>query len=169
MSEKNLESLSNRDDDEPVHIPADDDAGYRVGYKHPPRKTRFQKGKSGNPRGRPKGKTKKEPESLKDMIVRELSSSLRLPDGTKLRKREVFVKNLCMQALKKDPSAVKQVISILEGSSRRGLSERDVNERVQQKLREKEELRDAEIKKGAEEFKAMVSALSERLYNKQYL
>lgn len=28
---------------------------YEVGYKKPPKKNRFRKGKSGNPRGRPKG------------------------------------------------------------------------------------------------------------------
>ena len=29
--------------------------GYEVGYKKPPKHTRFQKGQSGNPNGRPKG------------------------------------------------------------------------------------------------------------------
>jgi hypothetical protein len=33
----------------------DDGADYTVGYGRPPRQTRFQKGQSGNRRGRPKG------------------------------------------------------------------------------------------------------------------
>ena len=30
-------------------------SGYKVGYGKPPKATQFKKGKSGNPRGRPKG------------------------------------------------------------------------------------------------------------------
>jgi Family of unknown function (DUF5681) len=30
-------------------------SGYKVGYGKPPKTTRFKKGKSGNPGGRPKG------------------------------------------------------------------------------------------------------------------
>lgn len=35
--------------------PADDSNDYEVGYGKPPKHTRFKKGKSGNPKGRPKG------------------------------------------------------------------------------------------------------------------
>jgi hypothetical protein len=33
----------------------DSDGSYEVGYRKPPRQTRFVKGQSGNPKGRPKG------------------------------------------------------------------------------------------------------------------
>ena len=36
-------------------MPDDEKSDYKVGYKRPPLHTRFQKGQSGNPRGRPKG------------------------------------------------------------------------------------------------------------------
>ena len=36
-------------------MPDDEKPDYKVGYKKPPLHTRFQKGQSGNPRGRPKG------------------------------------------------------------------------------------------------------------------
>jgi Family of unknown function (DUF5681) len=44
------------------------DDKYRVGYKRPPRKTRWKKGQSGNPRNR----TPQQPESAVDMIDRLL-------------------------------------------------------------------------------------------------
>ncbi len=36
-------------------MPPDNEADYEVGYGKPPRHTRFKKGRSGNPRGRPNG------------------------------------------------------------------------------------------------------------------
>jgi len=38
-----------------------DDTDYEVGYKKPPKNTRFKPGKSGNPSGRPKGSKNKKP------------------------------------------------------------------------------------------------------------
>ena len=38
------------------HAPDSNGEEYKVGYGHPPIATRFQPGKSGNPRGRPKGR-----------------------------------------------------------------------------------------------------------------
>jgi hypothetical protein len=36
-------------------MPPDSEGDYEVGYGKPPRETRFAKGQSGNPRGRPSG------------------------------------------------------------------------------------------------------------------
>jgi hypothetical protein len=44
---------------------------YKVGYKHPPKTAQFQKGKSGNPRGRPK-----HTRNLKTDLAEELSSRI---------------------------------------------------------------------------------------------
>ena len=46
------------------------DEGYSVGYGKPPKHTRFVKGKSGNPRGRPR-KPKPQPPRLSDALFDE--------------------------------------------------------------------------------------------------
>mgnify|MGYP003579086853 CR=1 FL=1 len=43
------------DADKPNYEDDADKTGYEVGYGKPPRETRFAKGQSGNPRGRPRG------------------------------------------------------------------------------------------------------------------
>ena len=60
---------------------------YEVGYAKPPLSTRFRRGQSGNPSGRPKGSTKKSAalpalndERLKTIILEEAYRSISLND-----------------------------------------------------------------------------------------
>jgi hypothetical protein len=62
---------------------SDSDRPYEVGYGKPPKNTRFQPGRSGNPRGRPKGRASLakivEKQLYRPMAVKVEGKSERLP------------------------------------------------------------------------------------------
>ena len=69
-----------------------------VGYGKPPKHSQFKKGKSGNPRGRPKGS-----KNLTTLIKRELDSRITVEQNgkkRKIRRKEALVKSLVNDALR---------------------------------------------------------------------
>ena len=87
---------------------ADDD---KVGYGNPPKKSRFKPGKSGNPRGRPKGtknlKTDLQEELIERIAVRDSNGSRRIT------KQKALVKSIVAKAIKGDQKAAGIILDLV--------------------------------------------------------
>ncbi len=82
----------------------------QVGYMSPPEHTRFQKGKSGNPRGRPKKK-----DDIFTMLQRVLKRKVRVSGADRqMPIREALIRKLKEQALSGDQRAISLQRRILE-------------------------------------------------------
>jgi hypothetical protein len=82
-----------------------------AGYGQPPKRTQFKKGKSGNPKGRPKLIT-----SFKADLAAELREKLVLTENGKERKvtkQRAFIKTLTAAAIKKDIRAVSALLACM--------------------------------------------------------
>jgi hypothetical protein len=84
----------------------DDDSNpqHEVGYRKPPKHAQFAKGKSGNPKGRPKGSR-----NFATVIQNELKRRVAVTeDGRrkKITKREAVAKQLVNKAAAGDPKAI---------------------------------------------------------------
>jgi hypothetical protein len=85
--------------------------GYPVGYGRPPAHSRFQKGQSGNKRGRPRGSR-----NAATLFRQILNQSVPLREGDRVRmmsKLEAMFHRVIMDALKGDPKALKTVLALL--------------------------------------------------------
>ena len=85
--------------------------GYPIGYGKPPRQTRFKKGQSGNPTGRPKGTP-----NFATALEQALGEQVVVNEGGHRRtvsKLEATVKQLVNKATMGDPRATQQVLNVL--------------------------------------------------------
>jgi hypothetical protein len=85
-------------------------SGYKVGYGKPPKTTRFKKGKSGNPRGRPKGSL-----NLATDLTAELGEHITVrEDGRprKVSKQRALIKSLMAKALQGDIRAMASLLAL---------------------------------------------------------
>lgn len=92
-------------------------APYDVGYGKPPIHSRFKPGRSGNSRGRPRGRR-----NLITELEEALAQKVTVTENgrtRKLSKREVMVVTAVNKAVKGDPKAFSTVIALME---RLGLS-----------------------------------------------
>ena len=84
---------------------------YEVGYKKTPLGTRFKKGQSGNPKGRPKGS-----KNLKTILKEVINEKVPVREDGKTRKitkLEAIIKQVVNKASTGDPRATKQLMEFI--------------------------------------------------------
>jgi Family of unknown function (DUF5681) len=99
-------SQSDSDDDAIDDGPTDG----KVGYKNPPEATRFKRGQSGNPNGRPKKAV-----SLREVFRRELSGPMLFKVGgktTAFDSREAYVRALVKSACKGSVADIRMIVDL---------------------------------------------------------
>ena len=91
---------------------------YKIGYGKPPKASRFQPGKSGNPKGRPKAISAK----LEELMKQALDVPMTYREHGRVKsstRREVILRALTQKALKGDvPAAMQLFKQVRLGSSR---------------------------------------------------
>jgi len=98
-------------------MPSDKEPDYEVGYGKPPRHTRFKKGRSGNPKGRPR-----ESKNLPTLLTEALNERVIVAENEgrrKITKREAIVTQLVNRSAKADLRAIKILLDIIQDIERR--------------------------------------------------
>jgi hypothetical protein len=92
-------------------MPSDPTRDYEIGYKKPPKETRFKKGNNANPRGRPRGS-----KNLATLLDQALDTPVEIvEDGTRRRriKRDVVIAQLVDRSASADLRATKLLLDML--------------------------------------------------------
>jgi hypothetical protein len=85
---------------------------YAVGYGQPPKATRFKKGESGNPKGRPKGSR-----SVGALLQEILEQRIAVTEHGRTRRipaLEVMLRRLANDAMRNDVAALKTILTLVD-------------------------------------------------------
>ena len=103
-------------------MPPDDERDYEVGYGKPPRHTRFVKGQSGNPRGRPPGA-----KNMNTLLTKALNELVVVTDNGGRRmvtKREAIVTQMVNESAGANLRATKMLIDMMKDIEKKTSAER---------------------------------------------
>jgi hypothetical protein len=92
-------------------MPPDSEGDYEVGYGKPPRETRFAKGQSGNPRGRPSGA-----KNFKTLLSDALNVPVIVTENSgrrKVTKRQAIITQLVNRSATPDWRAIKILLDLV--------------------------------------------------------
>ena len=124
---------------------------YQVGYGKPPQYTRFKKGESGNPSGRPKGS-----KNLTTLLEKQLKQRVLITENGRRRsitKQEAMVKHLVNKAVSGDRPLMRlllEEIRLLEARAASSPSGTNLDEADREVMRQIQE-RMRRLMKGEEE------------------
>jgi hypothetical protein len=97
----------------------DDGKPYKVGYGKPPKHTRFEPGRSGNPKGRPKGAKAK---TMLDVVADALNRPMRVRKAngkvTSMPTDEALIASVLQGALQGNTADRKLAMSLMEKTGR---------------------------------------------------
>lgn len=112
-------------------MPEDNKQDYSVGYGKPPKHSQFQKGRSGNPRGRPKWFVDPDLSELFKKFLFELVSVNEEGRHKKITKLEALVKKAIYNAISKGSRKdVEFVLSMIARADRRPITITELREMV---------------------------------------